>query len=69
MKGKTKRDLTVLLEGIELEVTVMTDGTNYDNGFDVVRAELSDSNINIVELLDQDELGRAVYIKLKISEL
>ena len=66
---KTKRDLTVLLEGIELEVTVVTDGTNYDNGFEVVRVELSDSNINIVDLLDERELSKAIYIKLKLSEL
>ena len=69
MKGKTERYLTVLLNNIDLDVTVITDGTNYDNGFDVVRVEVSDSDINIVDLLDERELSKAVYIKLKLSEL
>lgn len=64
---KTERNLTVLLEGMELDITVVTDGTNYDNGFEIVRAELSDSNINIVDLLDERELSKAIYIKLKLS--
>ena len=66
---KTERRLTVYLNNIDLDVTVLTDGTNYDNGFEVVRVELSDSNINIVDLLDESELSKAVYIELKLSEL
>ena len=66
---KTERDLTVLLNNIDLDVTVITDGKNYDNGFDVVRVEVSDSDINIVDLLDERELSKAIYIKLKLSEL
>lgn len=66
---KTKRDLTVLLEGIELEVTVVTDGTNYDNGFEVLSVYTNDSCINIIDLLDERELSKAIYIKLKLSEL
>jgi len=66
---KTERRLTVYINNIDLDVTVLTDGTNYDNGFEVVRVELSDSNINIVDLLCEDELSKAVYIKLKLSEL
>lgn len=66
---KTERYLTVLLNNIDLDVTVITDGKNYDNGFDVVRVEVSDSDINIVDLLDERELSKAIYIKLKLSEL
>lgn len=65
MRVKVERDLTVLLEGIELEVTVMTEGTNYDNGFEVLSVYTNDSCINIIDLLDQDPLDRVIYAKLK----
>ena len=61
--------LTIFLNNIDLRCTIEVNGTNYDNGFEIVSAYLSDSNINIVDLLDEVELSKAVYIKLKLSEL
>jgi hypothetical protein len=65
------REMTVIifLNNIDLRCTIEVNGTNYDNGFEIVSAYLSDSNINIVDLLDEVELSKAVYIKLKLSEL
>jgi hypothetical protein len=59
----------IFLNNIDLRCTIEVNGTNYDNGFEIVSAYLSDSNINIVDLLDEVELSKAVYIKLKLSEL
>ena len=61
--------LTIFLNNIDFRCTIEVNGTNYDNGFEIVSAYLSDSNINIVDLLDEVELSKAVYIKLKLSEL
>ena len=65
------REITmrIFLNNIDLRCTIVTDGTNYDNGFEIISTYLSDSNINIVDLLDEVELSRAVYTKLKLSEL
>jgi hypothetical protein len=65
------REMTVIifLNNIDLRCTIEVNDTNYDNGFEIVSAYLSDSNINIADLLDEVELSKAVYIKLKLSEL
>jgi hypothetical protein len=65
------REMTIriFLNNIDLICTIEVNGTNYDNGFEIVSAYLSDSNINIVDLLDEVELSKAVCIKLKLSEL
>ena len=65
------REMTIriFLNNIDLRCTIAVNGTNYDNGFDIVRAELNDSDINILDLLDEVELSKALFIKLKLSEL
>ena len=65
------REMTIriFLNNIDLRCTIEVYGTNYDNGFDIVSAYLSDSNINIVDLLDEVELSKALFIKLKLWEL
>jgi hypothetical protein len=61
--------LTIFLNNIDLRCTIEVNGTNYDNGFEIVSAYLSDSDINILDLLDEVELSKALFIKLKLWEL
>lgn len=61
--------ITIFLNNIDLRCTIEVNGTNYDNGFEIVSAYLSDSDINILDLLDEVELSKALFIKLKLWEL
>lgn len=61
--------LTIFLNNIDLRCTIEVNGNNYDNGFEIVSAYLSDSDINILDLLDEVELSKALFIKLKLWEL
>ena len=65
------REMTIriFLNNIDLRCTIEVNGTNYDNGFEILSAYLSDSDINILDLLDEVELSKALFIKLKLWEL